>query len=251
MMKRIWMRIGMMALWSLAFAACKQDDLPFYTGDKVLVMHAGDGSFVFSDYFPLYYEDIMFAVYVSLLGADGTEAPIPYTLRLNGDVTAMTHESSTHEMQAFDSVYTVTGEPDTLYFFFKRAQVWTDTVYTLAIGLETDSLYGTPFRSTGFTRQTSLEIDDRLAEPDWWDATFMAYFGAFSSRKMRTLFYGLDFVEDVAPHAVYEELGRLLKEDLPGYSARFRQYLADRAAAGNPALERNGEPVSVGHKAGE
>lgn len=233
----------------LLLLGCKQDDLPFYNGDKAIVMvkpWAGDVAYSYTRDGRLADTGVRLAIPVLMIGGNELDSAVHYTVRYESDALGIIGYPGKNVMRvdaAFDSGVII----DTLDIDFARDTAYMDTVYTLHISLETPVGYDTPLvgsETLEVARTWVVRIGDRFEEPAWW-AGYENYLGAFSSRKMRVIAHWIGWAYDYSV-SIPGWLQTRVSQDPMGFGRSFRQFLAQRASAGNPIRERNGEAMRAG-----
>ena len=240
--------IGIILIIGCTLLGCKKDNLPFYRGEKALMMMKpwdDNQTYSYTESGVLSVDRIHFEVPLVLIGADEGDTTIQYTIRFfSEDLSPFGYSGSEHRL---DTIFKGENYRDTLYFTVLRDRAFMDTLYSARILLETAPEYRPTKWVKGvdvYTREWEIHIEDRFEEPEWWE-DYEAFLGKFTSRKMREIAHWQGLTS-----WLWEDLSLWLKNEINRdpltFGNYFRAFLDARLAAGEPILERNGSPMRAG-----
>lgn len=236
---------------------CERDELPFYQGGKGLVMGSPSGSpvveFSYINQATFSYSGWPYNIPLVLIGADEGDTAVNYRIRfLSDDLHPVSSSNNpirySGKEHHIDRVFRSGSQGEVFELNIYRDSAYMDTVYALRLLLETEPAYEmtglAEHNGRGYVRELEFRIDDRFEEPVWW-ADYVDYIGTFTSRKMRELTVWLGLRYERMPNLAIRMESEIAQDPMT-FGMRFKQFLEERAAAGNPVLERDGTPMRAG-----
>jgi len=238
---------------SCVLMACKQDDLRVYAGKKFTVIgktwtdDVSGYSFSYTNQEDLTTTGVSLNLEVKLMGAKLADSSlvVPYSVAFESDDLGPAGLPG----QRYQLEGTLSGKQltDTIALEFLRDSAFMDSVYTVKVSLGTAAEYKTDVEGAerlGFFRVLDISIHDRFEEPYWWK-NYVGYLGAFSSKKIRTLFEVFGWQSFPLFQTDYWLSSRLSQEPM-ATGMEFKVYLEEKARTGTPIYERDGSLMTVG-----
>lgn len=240
--------LGIALIIGCTLLGCKRDNLSFYQGSKTLVMVKDwDTEFLYSytKQTGLYADGLQMYTPVLLLGGDEADTAVDFSIQfMADDLRPMGYTGTSFRL---DSVFRSDNHQGGLDYVIYRDSAFMDTIYMVRLLLETAPEYNGPLATDNgksYTRELEIRIEDVFDEPYWW-VDYEDAFGPFTSRKLREMATWLGF-RFAQYDVLYDNMLYLINQDPSGIGIRFRNYLEERAAAGNPVLERDKTPMRAG-----
>lgn len=233
-------------------ASCKREPLTTYnTADNVYFNYT-IGTNAYRDSLDLSFasrdasvRDTLLLVPLAVTGvAAATDRPVKLFVDPASTAVAGTH----YEVPA--AVIHAGKVADTLRLRLKRTADLASGTRTLILRLEPNEFFKTslPYRFVGTVADSvnlltfSMSVSDILAAGQFWTDSYVAYFGAFSVKKVQLIHDLLAMPLDF--WTVYPNNER--RASAIYYASSTARYLRDQAAQGNIIYDEDGKPMKMG-----
>lgn len=240
--------------------ACKQDQLPFYSGGNSVYFYKpaysdGPKDYYISDSASIYFcfntADSTLVLPVKLLG-NITQKDRPYAFTVVADSSTAV-AGKDYEISA-RKVIPANGYTDTIRVRFKNRQLWQggDSLVLLLhleandnFGLNMDNARGgSENEYIWYPYRFKMKLVYGIFKPYFWDEN-EDYLGKFTPEKLRLMvrYFSLS-IDELVQNGVNYSSFRVRKD-----AAAFKEYLESEAGKGNIIREADGTPMKMGPKA--